>query len=128
MVVRDWLSSLLNDIMNCKKAGKEETILIGTSNLILSVLKIMKKNKYLTDIRIEEDKFKKVVIKLGKINECKAIKPRFYVRKNEFDKYITRFLPSRDLGILIVSTSKGLMTHREAIEKKVGGALIAYCF
>ena len=47
---------------------------------------------------------------------------------DEIDKYVRRFLPSRDFGFIIVSTSKGLMTHEEAIEKNIGGSLIAYIF
>lgn len=128
MVVRDWLSAMLNDIMNCKKAGKKETVAMPVSNLMLGVLKIMKEHKYLKDFHVEEGKFKNVFIQIGKLNECWAIKPRFFVKKNEFEKYVKRFLPARNLGILIVSTNKGLMTHEEAIKKGVGGSLIAYCF
>ncbi|MCX8194183.1 MAG: 30S ribosomal protein S8 [Candidatus Pacearchaeota archaeon] len=128
MVVRDWLSSMLNDLVNCKKAGKKETAAVPVSKLMLDVLKIMKENGYIQDYRVEEEKFKKVIIKIGKLNKCKAIKPRFFVQKDEFEKYIKRFLPARNLGILIVSTNKGLMTHKEAIEKGIGGSLIAYCY
>ena len=128
MVVRDWLSAMLNDIMNCKKAGKKETVAMPVSKLMLGVLKIMQKEGYIEDFSVEEEKFKKVIIKIGKINKCSTIKPRFFVRKNEFNKYIKRFLPSRDFGIILVSTNKGLMTHHEAIEKGIGGSLIAYCF
>lgn len=128
MVVRDWLASLLNDMMNCKKAGKYETVIVGESKLLLDVLKIMKKEGYIEELTEEEDKFHKIRIKFGKINECKAIKPRFLIKKSNFDKYIRRFLPARDLGILIVSTSRGIMTHKDAIEKGLGGCLIAYCF
>ncbi|MEM2089951.1 MAG: 30S ribosomal protein S8 [Candidatus Pacearchaeota archaeon] len=127
-MIRDWLSALLNDITNCKKAGKKETAIVCDSKLLLEVLKIMKENGYIEDIQIEDEKFKKIKIRIGKLNECRAIKPRFSVRKNEFEKYIKRFLPARDVGILIVSTSKGVMTHKEAIEKGLGGCLLAYCF
>jgi len=128
MVVRDWLASLLNDIMNCKRAGKSETSIAISSKLLLEVLKILKREGYVVDYKEEKEKFNKIKIKLGKINECKAIKPRFFVRKNEFMNYVRRFLPARGVGILIVSTSKGLMTHVEAIEKGIGGSLLAYCF
>ncbi len=128
MVVRDWLSTMLNDIMNCKKAGKKQTVAMPVSKMMLRILEIMKKNDYIDEVKIEEDKFKKVIINIGKINACGSIKPRFFVKKNKFDKYIRRFLPARGIGIIIVSTNKGLMTHKEAIEKGIGGSLIAYCF
>ncbi|RLG18725.1 30S ribosomal protein S8, partial [Nanoarchaeota archaeon] len=64
----------------------------------------------------------------GRINDCKVIKPRYSCKLDEFEKFEKRFLLSRDLGIIIVSTSKGLMTHREAKEKRIGGVLIAYVY
>ncbi len=128
MVVRDWLSNMLNDMMNCKKAGKKETAIMPVSNLMLGVLKILKENEYIEDFEIEEDRFRKVKIKIKKLNKCGAIKPRFFVKKNEFDKYVKRYLPARGFGIIIISTNKGLMTHKDAIEKNIGGSLIAYCY
>ena len=128
MVVRDLVSAMLNDIMNCKRSGKKETVAMPVSKLMTEVLKIMKREGYIKDFKIEKGKFDYVSIEIGNLNKCNAIKPRFFVKKDNLDKYIRRFLPSRQLGILIVSTNKGLMTHREAIEKGVGGSLIAYCY
>jgi len=119
---------MMNDLLNCKKANKKETIVIPATNLILEVLKIMKKEGYIKNFKVEEDKFKKIVIQIGKINKCGSIKPRFYVKKDELDKYIKRYLPARGFGILLVSTDKGLMTHNDAITKNLGGTLIAYIF
>lgn len=128
MTTKDYLSSMMNDIMNCKKANKKETVVIPATKLLVEVLKIMKKNEYVKDFKIEEDKFKKIIIEIGKINKCNSIKPRFYVKKKEIYKYIERYLPSRNIGILIISTNKGLMTQHEVIEKNIGGSLIAYCY
>lgn len=122
--MQDIVANALNCIMNAKKAGK--TICkVPSSKLLIAVLNIMKKEGYLTDYKQENNS---VNIEFEKINECKAIKPRFNVAIIDFDRYIKRFLPARDFGFLIVSTSKGLMTHKEAIEKNIGGSLIAYCF
>ncbi len=128
MVVKDHLSAMMNDLLNCKKASKRETIVIPATNLILDVLKIMKKEGYIQNFKVEEDKFKKVTIQIGKINKCGSIKPRFYVQKKEIRKYVKRYLPARNFGIIILSTDKGIMTHNEAIEKNLGGTLIAYIF
>jgi small subunit ribosomal protein S8 len=65
---------------------------------------------------------------LGRVNKCGAIKPHFSVKMNEFEMWEKRFLPSRDIGMLIVSTSKGVMPHREAKEKGIGGKLVAYVY
>lgn len=127
-MTRDWLAAMLNDLVNCKKAGKNQTIAMPVSKLMLGVLKLMKEHGYIENFKVEEDKFKKVIIKIGKLNNCKAIKPRFFVNSKNIEHYIRRFLPARDIGILIVSTNKGLITHKEALEKKIGGSLIAFCY
>jgi len=126
--MQDIIANALNCIMNAKRAGKEFCV-VPSSNFLIKLLDIMKKHDYIRRYEEEQTKNSRMVkIEFGKLNECKAIKPRFYVTKKEFDKYIRRFLPARDFGIIIVSTSLGLITHKEAIEKGIGGSLIAYCF
>ena len=48
--------------------------------------------------------------------------------KEEYEKFEKRYLPAKGFGIIIVSTPKGLMIHKEAISKVTGGKLIAYCY
>ncbi|MDO8627324.1 MAG: 30S ribosomal protein S8, partial [Candidatus Diapherotrites archaeon] len=64
----------------------------------------------------------------GKINVCRAIKPRYAVKKNGYDKYEKQFLPSKEIGILIVSTPKGVVSHNEAKQQGIGGRLIAFVY
>jgi small subunit ribosomal protein S8 len=65
---------------------------------------------------------------LGRINKCGAIKPRFSVSVGEFETWEKKFLPSRDIGIMVVSTSKGVIAHRDAEEKNIGGRLLAFVY
>ena len=65
---------------------------------------------------------------LGAINKCGAVKPRFTVKNNEFEKFEKKFLPAKDFGFIVVSTSQGIMTHIEAKQKSLGGKLIAYFY
>jgi small subunit ribosomal protein S8 len=37
-------------------------------------------------------------------------------------------LPSRDIGIIIVTTNQGVMTTKEAFEKRIGGVALAYVY
>ncbi len=73
-------------------------------------------------------KDKSLEITIGDLFECKAIKPRFSVGKNDIEKYRRRYLPARNIGIMIVSTNKGLVTHEEAQEEQIGGSLVAYFY
>ena len=64
----------------------------------------------------------------GNINKCGVIKPRFAVKRKDFEKFEKRYLPAKDFGIIIISTPDGLMTHIQAKEKNLGGRLIAYVY
>jgi len=121
---QDVVADALNQIMNAKKAKKIEVTIERSSKFLLNLLELMK-NIGCLDYKIKGRELK---IEIKSINECKAIKPRFNVSVEEIDKYIRRFLPARGFGYLIISTSKGLMTHQEAIEKNIGGSLIAYVY
>ena len=122
---QDIIADTLNQMRNAKKAGKETVSVIRYSKLLLSVLAIAKLRDYVKNYRVENNVLN---IELGKLNDCKAIKPRFIVSVEDIEKYISRYLPAKDIGILIVSTSRGLMTHQTAQDKNLGGSLIAYFY
>ncbi len=121
----DVVSDTLNMIMNAKRARKTIVETKGYSNLLLSVLAIAKLKGYIKEYKVDSKVLK---IEIAKINGCRGIKPRYSVSASEIDKYISRYLPAKNIGIIIVSTPKGLMTHQTAIEKNLGGSLIAYMF
>ncbi len=123
----DVVADALNMIRNAKKAGKEVIKINRISNPLIEVLKIMKQEGAIKRYKIDGER-KTVQLTIGELFDCKAIKPRFTVKKGDIEKYRRRYLPSRDLGILIISTNKGLMTHEEAENEKTGGCLIAYFY
>ncbi|MEM0506409.1 MAG: 30S ribosomal protein S8, partial [Thermosphaera sp.] len=51
-----------------------------------------------------------------------------YRELEEFPEWLKRYLPAYNIGILIVSTPQGVMSHKEAVEKKTGGVLLGYCY
>ena len=65
---------------------------------------------------------------LGRVNKCGAIKPRIPVSSKEIENWEKQFLPSRDIGVLVFSTSQGVMSHKEVKEKKIGGRLLAFVY
>ncbi len=124
---QDIVADALNMIKNAKRARKDSVKINRISNLLIEILKIMKQNDKIKKYKINS-KEKSIEITLGDLSECKAIKPRFTVNKDQIEKYKRRYLPARDIGILIISTNKGLMTHEEAKEEGIGGSLIAYFY
>jgi ribosomal protein S8 len=121
---RDIISDVLNEIMNAKRAKKEFLVLTRSAKLLINILDMMKQYGYIE----YENNDGKIKINIKQINECKAIKPRYSVNKKNIEKYIRRFLPARNFGYVIISTSKGLMTHQDAQDNKIGGSLIAYFY
>ena len=124
---QDIVADALNMIKNAKKARKEMVKVNRISNLLIEILKIMKQEGAIKKYKINS-KEKYIEITIGDLSECKAIKPRFSVDKTQIEKYRRRYLPARNLGIIIVSTNKGLMTHEEAQKEKTGGCLVAYFY
>ncbi|RLF12480.1 MAG: 30S ribosomal protein S8 [Thermoprotei archaeon] len=130
MTMNDTLANALTSIMNSEMRAKSECIIMPASKLIANVLRVMLRHGYIGNFEyIDDGRAGKIRVQLlGRINKCMAIKPRFPVKKNEFEKWEKRFLPSPDVGLIIISTSRGIMTHREAKELGIGGILLAYVY
>jgi small subunit ribosomal protein S8 len=125
----DLLAESLNKIKIYENLGREECIVASTA-LVRSVLATLKKNGYVDEIEeVSNGKFKTLRITLSKkINSIGVVRPRHALKLDDFQKYENRYIPSRDFGILIISTPKGVMSNREAKESKTGGRLLAYVY
>ncbi|MFH1608126.1 MAG: 30S ribosomal protein S8 [archaeon] len=124
---QDIVADGLNMIRNMKKARKDTVKINRISNLLVEILKIMKQKGAIKRYKIS-GKDKSVEVVIGDLTECKSIKPRFSCNNSQIEKYRRRYLPARNMGVMIISTNKGLMTHEEAQEEKTGGSLIAYFY
>lgn len=130
MSLNDPIANALSHIMNCEAKGKSICIIKNSSKLLKQVLGIMKDHRYIGEFKeIKTEQGTTLELNLiGAINNCNVIKPRYSVKKDEFEKFEKRFLPAKEFGIIILSTPKGLMTHLEAMQKNLGGRLIAYIY
>ncbi len=130
MTRMDPLADALSKITNASIVGKREVTIDIASKLIGKVLSILQKEGYIGRFeRVYEGGHAKYKVELlGKINKAGSIKPRFSVKKDDFEPWEKLFLPARDIGVIIVSTSQGVMSHKEAKKLGVGGVLIAYCY
>ncbi len=125
----DLFADAINSIKVAENAGIDYCI-VNNTKLIREFTEVMKKNNYIEEFEVVKDgKFSKIRVKLAKrINKMGIIKPRFAVGLEEFQKYETRFIPSKDFGILILSTPKGIMSNRDAKSMHMGGRLLAYVY
>jgi ribosomal protein S8 len=133
MVMLDPLANALNTIYANEVRGNKEAVIMPASKLIANVLRVMQKEGYVGEFEyIDDGRWGKIRVQLlGRINRCGAVKPRQSLSYRELlrlPEWVRRFLPSKDVGILILSTPQGLMTHKDAIEKRIGGVVLAYVY
>lgn len=124
------LSNALSTIYNNEERRKRECIIWPASKLIGMVLRVMQKNGYIGEFEFIDDgragKFR--VQLLGRINRCGAIRPHYSVKVEKLEDWEKRYLPSRNIGILILTTPKGVISNKEAKELRTGGRLLAYVY
>jgi small subunit ribosomal protein S8 len=129
-MLNDPLSNVLSKILNAEKLSKDSCEIKPISKVIKKILAIMQDQKYIGSFKeIEDGRGNHIKINLiGKINKCGAIKPKYPIKKLDFEKFEKRYLPAKDFGMIIISTSKGIMIHTEAKNKGLGGILLAYVY
>ena len=123
----DQIADLITRIRNAVLVGKNE-ILVPTSKLKLAVTEVLAKNGYLSAYEVTEAKPRGVIHIIinqpgtsAKINEItKVSKPGRRVYSAAADLPVVK----SGRGMVIVSTSKGLMTGREAKKNKLGGEIL----
>jgi len=123
----DPIADLLTRIRNAAMVGKNE-VRVPTSKLKKVVAEALKANKYLADVKEEAGKPRgTLVITINKpgensnINEITRLsKPgrRVYVKAEEIPKV------KSGRGLVLISTSKGVITGHEAVKQRLGGELL----
>ena len=130
MQITDPIADMLTRIRNAN-SSKHETVSVPSSKMKLAIAKILLDEGYIAGYEVIEDGLQgviKITLKYG-ANKTKVIsglkrvsKPglRVYASKEEMPRVL------RGLGIAIVSTSKGIMTDKEARKNNVGGEVLAF--
>ena len=123
----DPIADLLTRIRNAKMVGKTE-VRVPSSKMKQVVAEQLKKNGYLTNVKIEASKPRDILVVTindegdnSTIHEIKRIsKPgrRVYVGSADIPNV------KSGRGLVLVSTSKGVMTGAEAVKHKLGGELL----
>jgi small subunit ribosomal protein S8 len=120
----------MNTIKLCEERGRSYCIVDGASKFVGYVLNVIQKAGYIGEFEyIDDGRIGKFRIQLlGRINDCGVIVPRLNVSKERIDQLATKYLPSKEVGVLVISTSSGVMSHVEARSKGIGGIAVAYVY
>jgi small subunit ribosomal protein S8 len=130
MPAQNVLANLFVTLYNNETRRKDECIILPTSKLGIEVLKTLQKDGYIGEFEhIDDKRGGKFKIKLlAKITKCGAISPRFKVKNDAYNDWEQQYLPAYNKGMLLVTTNQGVMSHHDAINKKLGGFLIGYVY
>lgn len=125
----DILSDALNVIRVHKNAGKSECR-VHSNKITGEVLKILQREGYIGEFEsVAEGPSSYFIIKnIGPINDCGTIKPRVPIKAVDVSKAEEQYLPSKDFGVLIITTPKGIVTNKEIKDLKSGGRLVAFIY
>jgi len=130
MGMTDPIADMLTRIRNANQ-NKSAEVLIPASKIKLDILNVLKNEGYINEVEFVEDGKQgsiKVTLKYTEKKErvIKGIKRiskpglRVYANVSDMPKVLN------GLGIAVVSTSKGVMTDREARKEHLGGEVLAY--
>ena len=126
----DPLSNALTNMRNNEMQGNNRCTISPASKMIGHVLRTMQKEGYIGEFEFVDDgKAGQFIVELeGNINKCGVIKPRHAIKNDEFEKFEKRYLPAKNFGIIIMTTPQGIMTHKDAKDKGIGGRLLVYIY
>ena len=126
----DLLNDALVALRHADREGKGRVALAPSSRLIGEVLRIFREHRYVEEFAfVPGGRGGSYDVKLARrINSCGVIKPRLAVRARDLERYESRYLPAQDFGLLVLSTNRGVMSHAQARELKIGGKLVAYVY
>ncbi|MBO5121031.1 MAG: 30S ribosomal protein S8 [Bacilli bacterium] len=128
-VVTDTIADMLTRIRNANQMRYEE-VTVPASNIKKEIARILKEEGFIKDYKIESDDAQGTIVLTLKYNKKERVitglkrisKPglRVYAKNDEIPKVLN------GLGIAIISTSKGIMTDKEARKENIGGEVLAY--
>jgi len=122
----DPIADMLTRIRNAAMAKKKE-VLVPYSKIKFEIAKILEKEKFLASVDVGEENPKMLIIGLKYIDSKSAISSikristvgrRMYIKNDEIKPILSGF------GTMVVSTSRGIMTGRDAKRAKIGGEVI----
>ena len=127
-MVTDPIADMLTRVRNAQSA-RHRRVDMPVSKLKVEIARLLKENHYIHDFKVlEDDRFSVLRLYLKYYQERPIIRELKRVSKPGLRKYVSvQEIPRvrNGLGMAILSTSKGVLSDREARANKVGGELLA---
>jgi small subunit ribosomal protein S8 len=129
-MTQDPIADALSSIRNAEQSGLGECEIQPASNLLGNILDVMREAGYIGSYdEVEDHRAGSYRVELnGNVNDCGVIRPRFSVPTDDLEQWEARYLPGRNFGKLILTTTEGVVDHNEAKDLGVGGKLLAFVY
>lgn len=129
-MLNDPLANALSLMKNAELRGKGACRIQPSSKLIGGILNLLREKGYISEFEfIDDGKAGAFDVTLkGNINNCGVIKPRYPVKRDDLERWEARYLPAQDFGLLILTTTNGVVSHKEAKQQGIGGKVLAYIY
>lgn len=124
------LANACKAINNAARAKKREIFVKFISNETKHFLIEMKKHGYISSLTFVQslNKEKALIGLNGRLTKCGAICPRFSYGADQVLETANRLKPARQFGHVLFNTRKGYLDQNEAVEERIGGAIIGYFY
>ena len=132
-MITDPIADYLTRVRNAMKAG-HRVVEIPASNIKVNITKILMEQGFVLNYKVEEDGPQgtiKIALKYDRSSKIPAIRGIHRISRPGLRNYTgTDSIPrvKNGLGVAIVSTSKGLMTDKQARKENVGGEVLCYVY
>lgn len=126
----DTISNFLTSIRNACNV-KKKNVKVNYSNINLNITKVLYRNYYIKNYKLDNLNKKKIIIYLKYINNNSVINKIQRISKPSLRKYLKYkniYKVLNGYGISIISTSLGVMTGYEAVSKKIGGEILCIIY
>ena len=130
MSMNDPIADMLTRVRNANSAGKQ-TVSMPSSKKLVEIARIMQEEGYINGFEIEPAQPRDVLTITLKYDEKKARTIRGIKRISKpglrrYAKSDSLPMPLGGLGIAIISTSSGLLTQKECLDRGIGGEIVAF--
>lgn len=120
-------NALIVTLQNLRKSIKQKNVvtIITNSKTVKKLLKLLEEEHV---VKIQKAEKNKTYVQItADVTTIEVVNSFTNVKKEQVERWAVKLLPTIN-GSLILSTSAGLMTHREAMERQTGGRIIGFVF
>ncbi|EFJ04586.1 hypothetical protein SELMODRAFT_432268 [Selaginella moellendorffii] len=120
----------LSSLNDAARLGRKNAVIRPSSNLVLRFLEVMKKQGFVENFQRHGGHTPgHITVEItDKLKKCVLLSQRFDTKSRRIDAWARQILPAPEVGHLVITNFLGVMDHREAKKKNLGGRILGYFY